>query len=126
MIDVETQIRYWRESSHEELEVARVLIAKKHVRQGLFWVHLTLEKMLKAHVCKQTRDIAPRIHNLVRLAELAGLSLDADVVDFLSDINSFNVQGRYVEYLGAAPELKQAKGILRRAEGLLTWLNETL
>lgn len=68
----------------------------------------------------------PRIHNLVRLAELAGLSLDADVVDFLSGINGFNVQGRYVEYLGAAPELKQAKGILRRAEGLLTWLNETL
>jgi len=126
MINIETQIRHWRDSSLEELEVSRVLIAKKHVRQGLFWAHLTLEKMLKAHVCKQTGDLAPRIHNLVRLSELAGLDLAEDEIKFLGQVNDFNLEGRYGEYLGAVPELKQARGILRRVEEMLTWLNGKL
>lgn len=126
MVNIETQIQHWRDSSLEELEVARVLIAEKHVRQGLFWAHLTLEKMLKAHVCKQTRDLAPRIHNLVRLAELAKLELDRDVEDFLSDINDFNLEGRYTEHLGAVPELNQAKSIMCRVEEMTTWLNAKL
>jgi len=126
VINIETQIGHWRDSSLEELEVARVLIAKKHVRQGLFWAHLTLEKMLKAHVCKQTRDLAPRIHNLVRLSELAGLELAEDDLRFLGLLNGYNLEGRYSEHLGPVPELKQAKGILRRVEEMLPWLNETL
>jgi len=82
--------------------------------------------MLKAHVCKKTQEIAPRIHNLVRLSELAGLELDRDVVDFLSDVNEFNLEGRYIEYLGVVPEQHGADHILCRAEELLKWLNEKL
>lgn len=32
----------------------------------------TLLPHFKAHVCRRTQDLAPRVHNLVRLAELAG------------------------------------------------------
>lgn len=126
MINVETQIQHWRDSSLEELEVARVLISKKHVRQGLFWAHLTLEKMLKAHVCKHTGDLAPRIHNLVRLAELAGLNLEEAKIRFLGLINDYNIEGRYIEYLGAIPELTEAKQTMRHVEELITWLNAKL
>jgi len=83
MVDIGLQIRHWRDASLEEIEAARVLIAKNHVRQGLFWAHLTLEKMLKAHVCKRTGDLAPRIHNLVRLSELAGLAWPREEIEFL-------------------------------------------
>lgn len=85
-----------------------------------------LEKMLKAHVCKQTNDLAPRIHNLVRLAELAGLELDKDSLDFLSDIKGFNLEGRYIKHLGAVPELEQAKSIMHCVGELTTWLNNRL
>ena len=126
MIDIEAQIRHWRDSSLEDLEVARVVIEKRHIRQGLFWAHLTLEKMLKAHVCKQTRDLAPRIHNLIRLGELAGLELQEDRIKFLGLVNDFNIEGRYGENLEAVPELKEARDILRRVEEMVTWLNGTL
>ena len=126
MINIEKQIEHWRKTSLEELEAAHVLLEKKHIRQGLFWAHLTLEKMLKAHVCKQTRDLAPRIHNLVRLGELARLDLSNDVVDFLSDINEFNMEGRYLEYLGSVPDMKEANVIMNRVEELMEWLNEKL
>ena len=112
MIDIEMQIQHWRDTSLEDLGAAHVLINKKHIRQGLFWAHLTLEKMLKAHVCKQTRDLAPRIHNLVRLAELAGLDLAEEDLRFLGLINDYNMEGRYIEHLGAVPELKQAKSMM--------------
>jgi hypothetical protein len=45
---------------------------------------------------------------------------------FLSDVNEFNLEGRYIEYLGVAPEQHEADHILCRAEELLKWLNEKL
>jgi len=29
----------------------------------MFFVHVALEKTLKAHVCEATRDLAPKIHS---------------------------------------------------------------
>ncbi len=78
MIDIDTQIQHWIEGSREEWAVACELIANRRIRHGLFWAHLALEKALKAHVCKQTEDLAPRIHNLARLTELAALDIDQE------------------------------------------------
>jgi len=44
MINIETQINHWRSTSLEEQQAARILLEKKQIRQGLFWVHLMLEK----------------------------------------------------------------------------------
>lgn len=75
MIDIDKQIAYWRDSADEDFAVARELVRWTRIRHGLFFAHLALEKALKAHVCRVTHDIAPRVHNLVRLAELAELDL---------------------------------------------------
>ncbi len=66
MIDIAKQVAYWREGAVEDWEVARDLIERGKTRYGLFFVHLSLEKLLKAHVCRHTQDVAPRLHNLVR------------------------------------------------------------
>jgi len=73
MIDINKQINFWRSGGEEDLAVARDLVNRNRIRHGLFFAHLALEKALKAHVCRVTQDIAPRLHNLVRLAELAEL-----------------------------------------------------
>ena len=75
MIDIDKQISFWRNSAEEDLAVARDLVHRNRIRHGLFFAHLALEKALKAHVCCVTQDIAPRLHNLVRLAELAELDI---------------------------------------------------
>ena len=46
-----------------------------------------MEKVLKAHVCKKTLDLAPRIHNLIRLAELSSLELSQVQKDLLAELN---------------------------------------
>ena len=71
MIDINKQITYWRESSKEDWEVALELVGNNRYRHGLFFAHLALEKILKAFVCKETNELAPKIHNLIILAELA-------------------------------------------------------
>jgi len=70
-MDVEKQIDYWRQGSTEDWEVAVRLVKDGKSRHGLFFAHLAPEK-LKALVCRHTRDIPPRIHNLTRLSQLAG------------------------------------------------------
>jgi len=87
MVDVTKQVNYWRTSAEEDWEVANRLIKAKKVRHGLFFIHLTMEKVLKAPVCKKTLDLAPRIHNLIRLAELSSLELSQVQKDLLAELN---------------------------------------
>ena len=89
MIDIKKQIAYWRNSSDEDQEVARELVDMGRTRHGLFLAHLALEKMLKAHVCRTTRNLAPKIHNLVRLAELATLSISTGQRALLGRFNQY-------------------------------------
>ncbi len=126
MVDILKQIAIWKAGAGEDIEVARELIANRRIRHALFFAHLSLEKMLKAHVCKHTEDLAPRIHNLVRLAEVADLNLQPDQLDVLAEMNAFHIEGRYPESLTPVPTLKEAKRYLSRAEEVFQWLKDPL
>ena len=74
-MDVQKQLDYWRTGAQEDMEAAGILSEKERFRHALFFAHLALEKSLKAHVVVHTKRIPPRIHNLMKLAEIADLSL---------------------------------------------------
>ena len=60
---------------------------------------LALEKILKAVFVKRNdNNIPPKVHNLVRLAELSDIKLDNDQKFCLDKINDFNIQTRYPDY----------------------------
>jgi HEPN domain-containing protein len=126
MMDIEKHIAHWLTGAEEDFEVAGQLIQSKKIRHGLFFLHLTLEKILKAHVCRHTQDIAPRIHNLARLAELTGIVFEVDQADLLSEMNPCNIEGRYPELWGTLPSLCEAQKLLQRTEDLFTWLKNQL
>jgi len=54
MVDIDKQIAYWRDSANEDWAVARQLVDNSRIRHGLFFAHLTLEKTLKALICKHS------------------------------------------------------------------------
>lgn len=97
-----------------------------HTRHGLFFVHLTLEKILKAPVCLQTKDLAPRIHNLIRLAELAELNLDPRQRELLAEINIFNIQDRYPDTLFPEPSSEDVEQYVTNAGAMYQWLAKQL
>lgn len=122
MIDIEKQIAYWRAGAEEDLEVGRDLLASGKTRHGLFFVHLALEKALKAILCRVTRDTPPRVHNLVRLSELAGIHPTPTQMDVLADMNLFQIEGRYPNLLLPLPSSEEAEREIIRAEEVFQWL----
>ncbi len=122
MVDIDKQISYWKENADEDWEVAQQLLESGRIRHGLFFAHLALEKMLKALVCKNTGDLAPRIHNLNRLSGLAGVVANSEQLDILAEMNAFHIEGRYPETLTKPPTIEEAVRYMKRAEEVLRWL----
>jgi len=126
MIDIYKQVIYWRESAVEDWQVANELISAGRLRHGLFFAQLALEKILKAHVCLHTDDLAPHIHNLIRLAEIAGIQLTPEQFDILAETNTFNIEGRYPDTALPLPKPEEAFAYLVRAEEVYQWLASQL
>ena len=125
-MDVKRQMAHWKDGAREDWEAAEALLNVGKYRHSLFFLHLSLEKALKAHVCKATGSLAPRVHNLVRLASLAGLVPNSDQLDTLADMSAFNLEGRYPEMLGPPPSPEEARSYATRAREVLEWLVQTL
>ncbi|MBF0290555.1 MAG: HEPN domain-containing protein [Nitrospinae bacterium] len=122
MIDIGKQSAYWRKGADEDWEAGKELIQNGRIRQGLFFIHLSLEKILKAHFCVNRRDVAPKSHNLVRLAEIGGVSLNETQRDILADINAFNIEGRYPDSYAVLPSKDEVALAMTRAEEIFLWL----
>lgn len=126
MIDIKKQIAYWQNGSYEDWTVALELFKRQRIRHSLFFAHLALEKMLKAIVCRKTNDLAPPIHNLVRLADLGGIILNEEQRDLFADVNEFNIEGRYPEMLTPPPLEDEAHKYLKKIEEVIQWLKNLL
>jgi HEPN domain-containing protein len=122
MVDIAKQIAFWRDSAKEDWDVAKQLVDNGRTRHGLFFAHLALEKILRAIVCKHSQDLAPRLHNLSRLAELAALTLDTKKMEVIAEMNAFHIEGRYPESLMKAPTKEEALNYMAEAEGVFQWL----
>lgn len=109
MNGIERQVEYWLKSSKEDFRVANLLLKKRKIRHGLFFLHLATEKLLKALVCKKTRRPAPRIHALPLLAQRAAVRVPPDQLDILAGFDRFNIAGRYPDDLTPIPRTPQAK-----------------
>lgn len=88
-------IDYWIEEAVEALKVAEHLFDKKDYSYSLFFGHLAVGKILKAIYIQKKGEHAPQIHNLVRLAEQAGMILTPEQKDTLNKITAFNLESRY-------------------------------
>jgi HEPN domain-containing protein len=122
MVNIEKHISHWRDGAEEDLEVANQLIDSGKLRHGFFFLHLALEKILKAHVCRHTQDIAPRLHNLVRLAALSGISFENEQIAFLAEMNPYNLEGRYPEMWVDVPSQEQANTLQQTTMEMFKWL----
>jgi HEPN domain-containing protein len=121
-MDIPKQIDYWRNGAEEEIAVARDLLDKRRFRHGLFFAHLAVEKMLKAHVTRVTGQVPPRIHNLRRLAGLTGLPLPVPMLDQLDDLEVFQLEGRYPDLQAKEPDEGLALRMVTEAKEILNWL----
>lgn len=124
---MEKFVAYWRDSAKEDWGACQDLARANRRRQALFFAHLALEKLLKAHVCRRTNAMPPRIHSLTRLAEIAGVAPNSRQLEILAEINRFNLEGRYPEDIEAIQVTKaDVQYYLKRAKEIYQWLIKEL
>lgn len=95
-----------------------------------FMCQQALEKILKAIIAQGGGEI-PRTHNLVRLAELAGVYLEIsdDQQDFLADLTPFAIEARYGDYRSKLSEIinkGKAGKYLIETEKVYQWLKKRI
>jgi HEPN domain-containing protein len=123
-MDVEKHIKYWKESAAEDWRAAMSLLEKGHIRHSMFFMHLSVEKRLKAAFVAGTGQPAPRSHDLQRLAKDAGLEVTQDRSKSLARINRFCLEGRYPDNWVAPLDADEAAEIVALAEELEEWLTK--
>jgi HEPN domain-containing protein len=121
-MDVNEHIQYWTDSSQEDLDAAGSLLEKGHLRHCMFFAHLVLEKALKAHVTKQTQQVPPRIHNLIRLVEMAEIHLNGEQTDFLREFGVYQLEGRYPDSEQIALNESLVRSELGKVREMFEWL----
>jgi HEPN domain-containing protein len=92
-------IKYWKTTAARDWKRVNLLFKNRDYVFALFCAHLTLEKLIKGHWVKNNEgNFPPKIHNLVRLAEHISLKFSEEETDFLRQMNTFQLEGRYPDY----------------------------
>lgn len=93
-------INYWLSSSRKDYRAMNSLFKNGHYIWSLFLGHLILEKLLKAIYAKEVDTNTPYTHDLIKIADKAGLTLTETQKDLLDEITTFNIKARYPDYKG--------------------------
>lgn len=82
-------------------------------------------KTIKAIIAKQSNEFPPRIHALIRLAEVAALELTDERAQLLRELSNYYRQTRYpeeIQSIAAKITETQACNILEQTEETIQWL----
>ncbi len=122
-------VKYWVESSDLDYEVMQSLFANGHYAWALFLSHLVIEKLLKAYYVKNIDLNYPRIHNLIEIANKAGLVLSDDQKVILEELTTFNLRARYPDYKNRFQKKATrqfTENQISKVNGLRKWLHEKI
>jgi HEPN domain-containing protein len=87
----------WTEQANYDLETAQAMLHTGRYLYVLFCCQQAIEKMLKALIARRTSELPPRVHQLARLAELAGVEASDSRMDFLRELSAYYIHARYPE-----------------------------
>jgi len=120
-------INYWLDASRQDFDSAKILFKNRKYHHSLFFCHLSIEKLLKATIVKNTKSAPPFMHDLVRLAERGKISITEEVRNELAEISAFNIEALYDDY--KLSFYKKATRIfseqyLKKTNKILKWLRK--
>ena len=100
MMTKEEHINYWVDTAQKDWAAVESLFVTKNYLHSLFFAHLVLEKLAKAHWVKNSQEnIPPKVHNVVWLLEQSNIDMGEDTMKFLEMFNRFQLSTRYPDYV---------------------------
>lgn len=115
----------WVTQSLYDLETAKAMLDSGRYFYVLFCCQQAVEKMLKALIAKRTNALSPRLHNLMRLAEVGTLVVPEDIACLFRKLTDFYIVSRYPEELAQeewAIDALQVQQIYAATKEAFTWL----
>lgn len=115
----------WIKTSDYDIATAEAMFKSKRYVYVIFMCHISVEKLLKSVVCKVTRKIPPKTHDLFLLLKLAGLRLPQEYQLLIAHLNAASIPTRYPEDISKmAKEYNRnvAKEYLKETKKFLKWL----
>ena len=92
-------IAHWLKMAERDWLSVKLLFEGKQYVHTLFFLHLVIEKILKAHWVKDNEETnPPRTHDLDQLYSQTTLQLSAEQLDLIRVMNAWNLEGRYQDY----------------------------
>lgn len=122
-------MNYWFESADSDYETMNVLYNNNKNTWCLFIGHLVIEKILKGIYAKRNKEnpIAPKVHNLILLAQKAELDVPIEIREKIQTINTFNISARYDDYKKSFNEKctdEYTKKQVKNIEEVREWLQK--
>lgn len=122
-------MNYWFESADSDYETMNVLYNNNKNTWCLFIGHLVIEKILKGIYAKKNKEnpIAPKVHNLILLAQKAELDVPIEIREKIQTINTFNISARYDDYKKSFNEKctdEYTKKQVKNIEEVREWLQK--
>jgi len=110
-------IDYWINTAEDDWATVEVLFTSKRYSHCLFWAHLVLEKLAKAHWVKNHEDdIPPKVHNIVWLLGDSEVEISDEDKMFLEVFNRFQLSARYPDYLRKIDKLCTEESTVNQLE----------
>ncbi len=126
MMKKEDHINYWKNSAQENWDMALFLIDNKKYPEALFFLNLTVEKLLKANWVRDNFENTPPLtHDLDKIHSDTMLGKEEEWRDFYLVATSWNLETRYPDYKNTLRKLATKAYIdnhLIKIKELRTWL----
>ena len=92
----EAAIAHWVRTAEDDWLTVEVLLSAGRYPQGLFWLHLTIEKLAKALWIKEhDPDVPPFIHSINRLLTTTSLRLTPAQLATAAELDLLQQETRY-------------------------------
>ena len=120
-------MKYWFDSAEEDYETMNYMYNGEKYTWSLFVGHLVIEKMLKGLYAKNNENdpIAPKIHNLIMIAQKSNLDVPREIREDIQVINTFNISARYDDYKKAFAEKctrEYTESSINRINNVRNWI----
>ncbi|HOC68560.1 MAG: HEPN domain protein [Candidatus Hydrogenedentes bacterium ADurb.Bin101] len=115
----------WIEQAKYDFDTASAMFDSGRYLYVVFCCQQAIEKTLKAIIAKKSGAFPPKIHNLPRLAELAGIVMEPQHASFVGELSGYYVQTRYpeeIEMLGRDMDITTAQEIVHKTQEVMQWL----
>lgn len=125
------KVSYWLDLADYDIETANVMLEGRRYLYVGFMCQQVIEKSLKAAICSISDEFPPYTHNLLNLAEKAGLleKFSDDQAGLLSRLNPLNIEARYPstkDALAKSLDLKTCRTMIDETKELLQWIKQQL